>query len=563
MVTEKNKLPSIFIQYLLKALICCRLIVVQLLCWTANLLSCMQFYYLPDETVVQSKPSAPSYKNSVLILIACTFLFKCFFAFWLELGNDEAYYWLYSRYLQWNYLDHPPMVAVWIRLFTANLSLEQYEGFLRAGSVVGNLLATWFIYQSASSLHSPRAGWFAAIMYNASFYSGVTAGLYIMPDSPQMVFWTLSLWMIARIVEKENNWLNWLLFAAASGLCIMSKVHGAFLWIGLGGYALFLKYQWLKKPQWYVAFLLTILIISPIFLWNLKYDFATFRFHTNRIDVNEFVFHPYYLLKEMASQVCFNNPVNFILIVFALSALFKKKWKAPRALTIYIFIGLPLAFMLLVISLFRNVTLPHWSGPAYVSLFPLAASWLADKSGNYFPKILKWASGIFVVLFLVYASIVNFYPGTFGSHHQKDFGRGDISLDMYGWREAARQFEVLYHDDVSRGIMPATASLVTSHWWGAHVEYYFARPLHLKMIGLGNPQYLNEYLWTNNWRKNETDLNSAYCIIPSDDNDYVPSDFYLQKQLAQIIEIKRGGKPAHYYFVYRLKGLKKDIPMIR
>lgn len=184
-----------------------------------------------------------------MILIACTFLLKCFFAFWLELGNDEAYYWLYSQYLQWNYFDHPPMVAIWIRLFTGNLSLDQYEGFLRIGSVVGSSLSTWFMYQSAASLHSQKAGWFAAILYNASFYSGITAGLYIMPDSPQMVFFTCSLWMIARMVKDEKNWSNWLMFGVAAGLCIMSKVHGAFLWIGVGGYAVFLKQQWLKNPS--------------------------------------------------------------------------------------------------------------------------------------------------------------------------------------------------------------------------------------------------------------------------------------------------------------------------
>jgi len=83
------------------------------------------------------------------------------------------------------------------------------------------------------------------------------------------------------------------------------------------------------------------------------------------------------------------------------------------------------------------------------------------------------------------------------------------------------------------------------------------------MIGLGNPRYLNEYVWTNEWRKDQTDLNSAYCIIPSDDNDYVPSDFYQQIQLVRVIEIKRGGKPAHYFFVYRLKGLIKNVPAVK
>ena len=29
-----------------------------------------------------------------------------------ELFDDEAYYWVYSKFLDWGYFDHPPMVAV-------------------------------------------------------------------------------------------------------------------------------------------------------------------------------------------------------------------------------------------------------------------------------------------------------------------------------------------------------------------------------------------------------------------------------------------------------------------
>src|SRR5450759_5911788 len=32
------------------------------------------------------------------------------------LNNDEAYYWMYSKYLAWGYFDHPPMIALMIRI---------------------------------------------------------------------------------------------------------------------------------------------------------------------------------------------------------------------------------------------------------------------------------------------------------------------------------------------------------------------------------------------------------------------------------------------------------------
>jgi len=524
----------------------------------------MQLFHPANKPyLTQSKIDAISYRKKILRLVVTLFILKIILAFVLELGNDEAYYWLYSQYLQWNYLDHPPMVALWIRLFTANLFLEQYEGFLRLGSVIGCVLSSWFLFKLTCSIHSEKAGWFAVVLYNISFYSAITAGLYILPDSPQMVFWTLALFLIVKITKDENNWSNWLLFGIVAGFCIMSKIHGAFLWIGLSGFILFQKKSWLKKPQLYAAFLITLIIISPIFLWNVKYDFATFRFHSNRVEVGEFILQWKYFFKELGSQVGFNNPVNFVLIVSALVAFWRKRIKLTPALSMFIFIGMPLAILLLFISLFRNVTLPHWSGPAYVTLIPLAAIGLAQRSQNSFPKILRWGLGIFLLAYLGYSLVVQFYPGTYASHTDTNYGRGDITLDMYGWRKASVQFDSLYRDDVVNYKMPANAAMVTTHWWGAHVEYYFARPLQLKMIGLGDPQYLNEYIWTNKWSKDEIDLNHAYCIIPADDKYETPSAYFQTRNLALTIDVNRSGQPAHRFWVYRLKGLKKQVPIIR
>ena len=523
----------------------------------------MQIFQPVNKTYsTQNKPDTASYRKKFLALVVIICLIKLILSFALELGNDEAYYWLYAQYWQWNYFDHPPMVAIWIRLFTANLLLQQYEGFVRLGSVLGGVLASWFLFRAVSLLHSERAGWYTALLYNISFYSGITAGLYILPDSPQMVFWTLALLLLVRITKDEHNWRHWLAFGLVSGLCIMSKIHGAFLWVGLGMYILFLKTAWLKKPQVYVAFFITAIIISPIFFWNIKYDFATFRFHGNRVDIDQFILQWRYFFKELASQVGFNNPVNFFLIVSAFIAFWRNRIQYHPALIIFIFTGLPLAILLLSISLFRNVTLPHWSGPAYVSLMPLAAVWLASNSKNPFPRILQWGLGSFLFVFIGYSIVVKCFPGTYGSHKVEEYGRGDLTLDMYGWQEAATKFDSLYKDDVVKNIMPANAAIVTSHWWGAHVEYYFARPLSLKMIGIGNPRNLNEYLWTNKWRKAETDLNNAYFIVPVDDKYTLPRDYYQWKEQALVIDINRNKELAHRFLVYRLKELRKQVPVI-
>jgi len=504
-----------------------------------------------------------NYKRHTALLIGAVVLFRCVMAYVLPLGNDEAYYWLYNQKLYWNYFDHPPMVAVWTRLFTVGGLLPDGEAFLRLGSVAGGALATWALFETASLLHSNRAGFFAACIYSSSFYAGITAGIFLMPDAPQMVFWTFGLWMIARITTDEDNRTNWLLFGLAAGLCIMSKVHGLFLWSGMGLYVLFFKRQWLQKTNLYLALLVTAVIVSPILFWNITYDFVTFRFHSNRVIIDQAAIQ-FSFIKEMLGQVYFNNPVNFGLFSWALIAFARKKSPRMAALSIYNFIGLPLAGLLVFISFFRDTTLPHWSGPAYVSLVPLAAIQLAQLSkARVFPNILRAGLALYFLVVIGWACMVYFYPGTIGANEKQTLGKGDISLDMWGWKQAAKSFEAIYKHDVQTGLVPPNTPLVCTYWWGAHIEYYFARPLQVPMIGLGTINQIRHYSWMNGVRKVPFNMTSAYCIMPVDEQYSLPVEFYKQVKLIAVIKVPRGGKPAHNFAVYRLQGWKGTVPVIK
>lgn len=503
----------------------------------------------------------PSYKKYSLLLIAAFFILRCIVAFSLDLGNDESYYWLYSQHLQWNYFDHPPIVALWARLFTANLLLQDYEFFLRLGSLVGCAIASWFLFKTLANLHSERAGFFAVALYNASFYAGITAGLYLMPDAPQMVFWTFCMWMIAKITTDEDRTIPWLLFGMGVGLCIMSKVHGIFIPFGFGLYVLFKKRDWLKKWQLYAAYLLMLIIISPILIWNIEYDFATYSFHSKRVTVDQSAIKIYSFLEEILSQFSFNNPFNVTLIVLGLIAWHTRKMQRISALSIYQFIGIPLAIILLSVSLFRDTVLIHWSGPGYVSLLPIAAVFLTDKMKSIFPALLKGSLITFVFVIISWMMFVNFYPGTPGKKDEKELGFGDISLDLYGWKEAGKQFSVIYKNDVAKGIVAKGTPLVGGYWWAAHADYYFAHPYNIKMIGLGEMNQIRHYLWMNYLRQEEVNMNSAYCIMPSDENYDIPTSFYNKVEKVKVIEIKRAGKPAHNFVVYRLSGWKGTMPV--
>ena len=504
-----------------------------------------------------------SYRKKVLTLIASIGILRLILAFTVQLGNDESYYWLYSQHLKSNYFDHPPIIALWIRATTLNLWLQDYPGFIRLGSVISCCVATWFMYKCVSLISNERAGFFAAYLYNASFYAGVTAGIFVMPDSPQMVFWTWSLYMLARITQQENNWKHWLLFGIASGLCIMSKVHGLFIWIGLGCYILFYKRSWLANIKLYAALAVSIIICLPILFWNIRNNFITYKFDGARIDIQGAAHNWYYLLSEICSQIFINNPFNTILILLALFTWQNHNLKRLPALTIYNFIGIALASVLLVISAYKQ-TLPHWSGPAYITLLPLAAVYLDKniKNKNAIIPGLSLAAHVFVLL--SGTCLIYFFPKNFGVPSGKYVGTNDLSLDVYGWKEAGEKFDSMYISQQQNNSIPQHTPVVCHKWWGAHIEYYFCRPINIKMIGLGNIMDLHEYMWMNDLRKDSVNMQEAFCIVPSDEFYNVKKaykNYYTNVDSIANIQTFRGDKPAHNFYVYHLSGWKGTIPV--
>ncbi len=377
-----------------------------------------------------------SFKKYFIALILFFALVKIIAFYFLELGNDESYYWLYMQQLQWNYFDHPPMVALWGRIFSFNLLLQNNIIFLRLGSVLASALAAFCIYKTVALIKDSRAGWFAACLYSSSFYAGITAGIFLMPDAPQMLFYTFALWMLTAILKDETKWKYWLLFGAAAGFCIMSKIHGVFLWTGFGLYVLFKNRSWLINPKLYVAVLITFIIVSPILIWNIRYDFMTYRFHSERVVLAGHHSNWYNLFEAFAGQLVINNPINVILSIAGLFLLARKKQVHPP-LVLFNFIAIPFILLILFMAFFRT-TLPHWSGPAFVALIPIAAVWLAGvKSNIIFPAAIKMSIGTYLAGLTTLFVTGKFLPCKYGKQGAKKFGPGRYNAGQL-WLEKSR-----------------------------------------------------------------------------------------------------------------------------
>jgi hypothetical protein len=509
-----------------------------------------------------------TYKRKSLLLITISTVVKLIFASLVELSNAEAYYWAFSTHLQWNYFDHPPIVAWLIRATTANLSLHN-ELFVRLGAIIASAISTWLMFTIGSFINNERTGWVAALLYTSSIYATFVAGAFIMPDGPQMVFWLLSVLILVKnfqlpSYQRPAN-LLWCLFGLTAGLCILSKVHGVFLWFGVTLYVLLVDRNWLKYRGVYLSAIITLIVVSPIIIWNLQHDFITYKFHSSRVTITARSTHFGRFFKQLAGDITVCNPVNFFLICSSLVWVYKRKIAVNKKhVQILLFCSLPLIVVLIFISLFRE-TLPHWPGPAYSTLLILPAlkiSTVENKKIRIVPNVIKAALAFILIMFVVEILIINHYPGTISEQKEGlTMGTDDATLDMYGWKEAGAKFDSLYRSDVAKNTMPADAPIIVTKWFpAAHIDFYIAARTKQQTIGIGDILDLHQYYWMNEYKKSLKKGDSAYFIIPSNLFDYKVLDKVIHNfdkfEMPLTITEYRSGIICKEFFVFRFKGFR-------
>jgi 4-amino-4-deoxy-L-arabinose transferase-like glycosyltransferase len=506
-------------------------------------------------------------KRKLYWLIALATLVRCIIAVSVNLGNDEVYYLTYARHLQWNYFDHPPMVALLIRLTTFNLNFTN-DFFVRLGPVILSAVNTYLVFTCAQKIRNAKAGFIAAVLFTASPYCSIIAGTFILPDTPQLFFWISSISFLIDIIQtlpgsKQVN-QNILWFGLFSGLCIMSKIHGIFLWFGFGLYIIFYHRKLLANFNLYISVIITAVLVCPILIWNIQNNFITYTFHSDRVAIHSGLQADSFI-REIAGGILYNNPVTYFLIVFAIIALINNtNFIRYHIRHLLLSLSLPLILLLFFISSFRD-TLPHWTGPAYIPLILITACYINFKTETDFLigrrlQQFTYIAGIFLlVIVLTGIMLINFMPGTMGKKDIVRLGDGDATLDMYGWQRVQKIFKKVYETDIKSGAT-STSFIINNKWFpGAHIDNYIAQPLQFDFIALGELNDIHTYAWLNRYRKKLQTGDDAYFITASNsfsDPVMLYNTLFEKINNPVIIPQLRGGKPARNILIYLLKKYK-------
>src|SRR5882757_7980822 len=154
---------------------------------------------------------------AVAALIVLLTAMRMVYAGVIELRTDEAYYWTWSNESVLSFLDHPPMIAWFIRFGTAIFGDTSFG--VRFAGVLAMLVTQLLLADMVRRVtHDVRAVVIAVLMPEAALYYGLLMAK-VAPDVALIPFAVAMVWALVRLNESgEERW--WLAAGLFAGLAL-------------------------------------------------------------------------------------------------------------------------------------------------------------------------------------------------------------------------------------------------------------------------------------------------------------------------------------------------------
>src|SRR5438445_9057921 len=221
----------------------------------------------PDRS--STKPDSFAFRQwlAVAALIAALTALRVIYASQIDLRTDEAYYWTWSKENVLSFLDHPPMIAWFIRFGTAIFGDTNFG--VRFAGVLAMLVTQLLLADIVRRVtHDVRAIVFAVLMPEAALYYGLLMAK-VSPDIALIPFAVAMVWALVRLVEgNDARW--WLAAGAFAGLGLLSKFTAIMLLPAVAAFTLVPHWRarWLRSPYPWLAARIAVMLFVPVLIWN-------------------------------------------------------------------------------------------------------------------------------------------------------------------------------------------------------------------------------------------------------------------------------------------------------
>lgn len=338
-------------------------------------------------------------------------------------ADDELYYWCWSQDLQASYFDHPPMTALLIR---ASTSLFGHTLFGLRFPACLCALATLFLIGHLTDRRG--IGWLLATPMIAF------GSILITPDAPVLLIWTAyAIWLIAiQKPERSHRWVWWLAGGVLLGLGGLSKYTMA---LAVPGALLsFMLNRDPKQAAWRLGFVchlvVCLMVMSPIFLFNMQHDFRPMQFQLNHAAEKSGPLHPFRIFEFIGGQVLLVGLMPFLLLPWCLRHRRELGADSRLRISLWLFVFPSLFFLMKGAT---GKVEGNWPFISYMTMLPLALrQWDDLPAAGWQKRWLLPASFAVPILAtaLIAAQLVLRLPLP---------GRSDRMLAMANRYEAAKQ----------------------------------------------------------------------------------------------------------------------------
>ena len=327
---------------------------------------------------IQSTPghgTLMDWNKRFFLLLTLTTLFRLAYllAAPLDLAADEAYYWDWSRQLDWGYFSKPPMVAWIIALFCRTIGSS--PAVVRLPAVLLETVSALVLFLLARRMYDSRTAFWAVAAAIASPGASVL-GCILTIDAPLICFWSLALYMFWAVLQKREgcSW-EWYALAAAIGLGLLSKQVMVVFIVLIFVFAAVSRGDryLLKSRRPYLFSLLGFAALIPPILWNAFHGWITFHHTASHFQASHsnFIATSSYFI---GGQIGIVSPLTWILFAL-LSALLLFHFKSKDRCVLYLlcFSFVPLLGVA-VLSLRQRIQ-PNWPTMVYPAGMILLAAW--------------------------------------------------------------------------------------------------------------------------------------------------------------------------------------------
>ena len=237
----------------------------------------------------------------------------------IELSEDEAYQWVWSKHLALSYYSKPPGIACTQWLGT-HLWGDTLLGVRFFAPVMAAALSVALLRFMTRTANARLAFWLVLIVHTTPL---LAVGATLMTiDPPLVLFWTFSMFTGWRAAQAGGTTRDWVWTGVWMGLSFLYKYSALFL---VPCWALFFL-LWpparahLKRPGPWLALLVVALASTPVLVWNAQHNWITVRHVSENARIDQkWHWTLRYFSEFTGGELGLLNPVFFIGALWAMA----------------------------------------------------------------------------------------------------------------------------------------------------------------------------------------------------------------------------------------------------